>query len=152
METTQFFSMSSGICTAVVLGILFVFTIVLAVYTYKKCKLLNVEHQNVSNDVNKLKDNLGNTDDALKETKQNLEKVENELSLKDQNWKEHQKGLLRTRHQIFIDNMSNRLLEMAEEIKLASDKGVLNEKESAVLSSQYSSAQAIIRNLSNYKL
>ncbi len=152
METTQFFSMNGGICVAVVLGVLFVFTILLAIYTYKKCKFLNQENQNVSGALGKLKDDLGNTDDALNETRQNLEKVENDLLAQDKNWKEHQKGLLYSRHQVFIDNMSSRLSEMSEEIKLASAKGVLEEKESAVLASQYSSAQAMIRNLSNFKI
>ncbi len=147
----QFFSMSNGIAVVIVLSVLFVFTILLAVYTYRKCKLLNSEHQNVSASIGRLKENLGNTDDALQETKNELKKVGDELQSKDQNWKEHQKGQLKARHQIFIESMSNRLAEMSEEIQLAGTKEVLNEKESAVLTSQYSSAQAVIKNLLNCK-
>lgn len=149
METKEFLSMNGGIAIAVALGVLFVLFVLFAVYAYRKWQQNKLALDEISQGVKKLQEGLVDASDTLKETRKELSSVQDEVHRQDENWKEHQKGMLKARHQVFIESMSNRLAEMQEEVNLADKRDILDDKETAILSSQYHSAQAIINSLLN---
>ena len=149
METKEFLSMNGGIAIAVALGVLFVLFVLFAVYAYRKWQQNKLALDEISQGVKKLQEGLVDASDTLKETRKELGSVQDEVHRQDENWKEHQKGMLKARHQVFIESMSNRLAEMQEEVNLADKRDILDDKETAILSSQYHSAQAIIKSLLN---
>lgn len=149
METKEFLSMNGGIAIAVALGVLFVLFVLFAVYAYRKWQQNKLALDEISQGVKKLQEGLVDASDTLKETRKELSSVQDEVHRQDENWKEHQKGMLKARHQVFIESMSNRLAEMQEEVNLADKRDILDDKETAILSSQYHSAQAIIKSLLN---
>ena len=149
MGTKEFLSMNGGIAIAVALGILFILFVLFAVYAYRKWQQNQQALKEISEGVNKLREGLIDASDALKETRKELGQVQDEVRQQDEDWKEHQKGMLRARHQVFIESMVNRLSEMQEEVKLADKRGILDDKETAFMSSQYNSAQAIVKSLLN---
>ena len=149
METKEFLSMNGGIAIAVALGVLFVLFVLFAVYAYRKWQQNKLALDEIAQGVKKLQEGLVEASDTLKETRKELSSVQDEVHRQDENWKEHQKGMLKAQHQVFIESMSNRLAEMQEEVNLADKRDILDDKETAILSSQYHSAQAIIKSLLN---
>lgn len=142
-----YFSMEHGIAIAIALGVLFIVVIVLAAVAYNNWKKLLTANASLTENVQKLCERLTNTDEALTKTQSELKAVDETMQQNEAQWKEQQKKMLFARHKIFLSNMETRLGEMREEIKINGVRGVLDEKEMAILDSQYSGAETIIKNV-----
>lgn len=144
-------SLNAGIALIWAVGVLFVLVIAAGVVIYRNWKDLREKNALMSDDIGKLQTTSSETNDALKQTIDDLKAVTDEVHQNDARWLEHQKRMLEARHHVYILGMLDHLDGMIAEVRTSAVRGVLDEKNAALRESSYKAAKSVVKSMSDLK-